>query len=441
MRRLGEMIGCPVLVIVVFAVVGVQPAHGQMDMLPQLFRDLPPEMQQGLPSEMTYEEYRQMTRNVDFFTMFMSAFLPGYAMFQVERQGLGWTIAGTRLFGAGLMGAAMVRQYQDWRSVKDMDFFSAPSPRRFRDNVLMFSGGLFINVVAWAADVAWAYRIANDDRDFVIYKYGLREGIEARGEHEDFEYIRSLIVQDFEDDRRLSEEIGRSLSRYTRDWPDGEYRAEAEYYLGSWHFRNDRPHRALLHLSRQLYFFPDTRFSQRSGQLASRVVQRSRERWPEDWDLLLQMIESAPLPERVRSGEGEWREAQTRHDPELLQQYLERFAALRHPELAELFVAEAFDLAFREPDSRFVDGALYRAGVSLRERSMRAEAIIAFTTVAAMYPDSRHWNDAMLSVGDLLAEEASDEQYAIRFFERLMRKAPGTSEAERAAERLADPEG
>ncbi|MFP4644973.1 MAG: tetratricopeptide repeat protein, partial [Spirochaetales bacterium] len=430
MQRFSSILVSLGLMIVFSTTLGVQRAHGQMDMLPQSFRDLPPEMQQGLPTNMTHEEYRQLTRNVDFFTMFMAAFLPGYALFQVERPELGWTVAGTRAIGAGLMGAATLRQYRDWRSVRELDFFSAPTPRRFRNNVLIFSSGLFINAVAWAADVGWAYRIANDDRNFVIYKYGLREGITSQGDEKDIEYIRSLIIQDYEDNQRLTEEIGDTLMRYLRDRPNGEYRAEVEYYLGSWHFRNDRPHRALLHLSRQLHFFPDSRFSSRSGQLASRIVQRERGRWPEDWELLLEMIESAPEPETDAGGTADW------YAPGRVREYLDVFASLQHPELAELFAAEAFDLASREPDAPFVDTAFYRAGVSLRARGERERAIVAFTTVAAMYPDSEHWAESVLSVGDLLSEEPRDSKYARRFYERLVREAPETPEGERAGERL-----
>ena len=433
-RYNGMAVGL-VLMIAFSTTLGVQNAQAQMDMLPQLFRDLPPEMQQGLPTEMSHEEYRQMTRNVDFFTMFMAAFLPGYAMFQVERPGLGWTVAGARVFGAGLMGAAVVRQYRDWRTVRELDFFSAPSPERFRNNVLMFSGGLLINAVAWAADVAWAYRIANDDRNFVIYKYGLREGLTSQGEQEDIEYIRALIIQNHEGNGRLTDEIGQALKRYIHDWPDGEYRAEVEYYLGSWHFRHERPHRALLHLSRQLHFFPDVRFSSRSGRLASRILQRERDRWLEDWELLLDMIEAAPMPESETDATADW------YAPQRVKEYLEAFAGLQHPELADLFVAEAFDLARREPDAAFVDSAIYRAGVSLRARGNREAAIVAFTTVAAMYRDSTHWPGAVLAAGDLLSEKPEDSRYARYFYERLVREAAETPEGERAAQRLADFEG
>ena len=69
-------------------------ATAQMSMLPQLFRELPPELRDGLPVEMEYDEYLEMTRSVDFFSMFMAIWVPGYALFGVGEPTLGWGVAG-----------------------------------------------------------------------------------------------------------------------------------------------------------------------------------------------------------------------------------------------------------------------------------------------------------------------------------------------------------
>ena len=89
--------------------VAARPVSAQMDMLPEIFRDLPPELQQGLPDQMSLTEYQQLTKNIDFFTMFMSMFVPGYGFFEVDKPGAAWTIMAGRAAGYGLMGTAVIR--------------------------------------------------------------------------------------------------------------------------------------------------------------------------------------------------------------------------------------------------------------------------------------------------------------------------------------------
>lgn len=424
--------------ITILATIAVTPLHPQMDMLPQIFRDLPPEMQQGLPHDMTHEEYRQLTRNVDFFTMFMSMFIPGYAMFQVERPALGWTIAGTRVAGTGLMIAAIARQWNDWHDLRDLDDLELPSYRRFRNNVFLFSGGVFVNAIAWAVDVAGAYRIANDDRNFVIYKYGLREGIEPGDEQAEIEYIRGMLLQDPDSEARVRGELGRALARYAALFPNGEYRAEVEYYRGSLAFRTGEPARALLHLSRQIYFVPDRRFTPQSQHLAARIVAAERTRWPEDWELLLEMFGADDVAFAARTGEA----IAGATDPEgekyaeRVRDYLERFAALRDSEFADLYIEEVLDIARRSAGSAYADSALYHAARKQESVGRAEEAIITWSVLATLYPDSPHWPTAMLRAGELLEERPGGEPYAARFYERLIDRMPESEEAREARRRL-----
>ena len=421
-----------------FAVLAVTPVHPQMDMLPQIFRDLPPEMQQGLPHDMTHEEYRQLTRNVDFFTMFMSMFIPGYAMFQVERPALGWTIAGTRIAGTGLMVAAIVRQWNDWQDLRDLDNLEPPSYRRFRNNAFLFAGGVFVNAVAWAADVAGAYRIANEDRNFVIYKYGLRRGLEPGDEHAEIEYIRGLLLQDSDSEARVRGELGQALARYAALFPSGEYRAEVEYYRGSLAFRTGEPARALLHLSRQIYFFPDHRFTPQSQHLAARIVAAERTRWPDDWALLLEMFGAEEVVFAGRTGEA----IAGATDPEgaeyaeRVRDYLEKFAELRDPEFADLYIEEVLDIARRSAGSAYADSALYHAARRQEAVGRTEEAIVTWSVLATLYPESRHWASAMLRAGRLLEEQRDGERYAARFYERLIDRMPESEEAREARGRI-----
>ncbi len=424
--------------IAIFATIALTPVHPQMDMLPQIFRDLPPEMQQGLPHDMTHEEYRQLTRNVDFFTMFMSMFIPGYAMFQVERPALGWTIAGTRIAGTGLMVAAIARQWNDWQDLRDLDDLEPPSYRRFRNNAFLFAGGIFVNAVAWAADVAGAYRIANEDRNFVIYKYGLREGLHPGDELAEIEYIRGLLLQDSDSEARVRGEFEHALSRYAEQFPNGDYRAEVEYYRGSLAFRTGEPARALLHLSRQIYFFPDRRFTPQSQHLAARIVAAERTRWPDDWALLLEMFGAEEVAFADRSGET----VADAIDPEgaeyadRIRDYLEKFAELQDPEFADLYIEEVLDVARRAAGSAYADSALYHAARKQEAVGRTEEAIITWSVLATLYPDSRHWPTSMLRAGGLLEEQPGGRPYAVRFYTRLIDRLPESEEALEARERL-----
>lgn len=79
-----------------------------MGMLPQTLRDLPPELESGLPSEMRFAEYRQLNRIMDFFTMFMSMFIPGCGLFRAEAPQLAWSIVGACVAGYAMMGSVFL---------------------------------------------------------------------------------------------------------------------------------------------------------------------------------------------------------------------------------------------------------------------------------------------------------------------------------------------
>jgi len=428
----------------VLALIVAPSVSAQMDMLPQIFRDLPPELQDGLPAEMTHQEYRQMERNVDFFTMFMSSFVPGYAMFHVERPALGWTIAGTRVVGTGMMVGAMARQWGDFRDLTRLDEVPDPDYQRFLGNAFLFAGGIFVNMAAWAADMIGAYHIAKSEEDFVIYKYGLRQGIAAQnGEEEqrEIEYIRRLVLQDDPRERRVREELKSALSRYGQSYPLGEYRAEVEYYRGSVLREEGEAARALFHLMRQIVFFPDARFSPASRQLAIDIVQSNRTAWPEDRELLLSIIDPEVEPfaylADVPAPAGEPGRWDSEARAARVRAYIDSFGRLRSPELRELFVAEALDIARRYPEATFAADALFAAAEQLAEQDETERAVVVYSMTAGAYPEADQWQEAMLRIGRLLHEELEEVEYAGSFYRRLLDRRPGTPQAETAREALA----
>ncbi|MFW5994505.1 MAG: tetratricopeptide repeat protein [Spirochaetia bacterium] len=426
----------------------VPPTAGaQMDMLPQIFRDLPPELQQGLPEQMTHEEYRQLNRNVDFMSMFMSMFVPGYAMFQVERPALGWTIAGVRLAGYGLMGLAIGRQWNDWRDIRNLENISLNKYDRFKENVFLFSSGIFLNGLGWAFDVGGAYHIAKQDRDFVTYRYGLREGLDegAGDEQRDIEYIRRLVLQNDPDERQVSEELHGALDRYRSTYPRGEHRAEAEYYEGSLFYSAGELPQALLHFTRQFYFFPDERYSPLSRGRALRIVQENRNEWPEDRDLLLSMMSADREPfasqgfgseESDEDGSDGFAEPGSERYARRVRAFLDGFRNLEGEEFRRMFADEAIAISQREPEASYAADALFAAAEQLEALGDFEEAVVTHTMLAGTYPESGRWRESVLSIGRLLEQELDEPEYAQRFYRRLIERFPDSGEASAARQEL-----
>ncbi len=391
-------------------------AEAQMDMLPQIFRDLPPELQEGLPESMEYEEYRRLNRNVDFFTMFMSAIVPGYALFQVEKPLAAWTIVGTRLTGYAMMATAVARQWDDWRDLTDLDSIPDPRYRAYLQNAFLFAGGIVVNGMAWAFDVLGAYHVSKQEKDFVIYKYGLRESMGSEEEEREIEFIRKLVLQDRPGEWQVRRELERSLQRYIDLYPRGNHRGEVEYYLGSLYAEEGEPGRALLHFARNLFLYPEGRFSEATRRTALGLVQRNRGEWSEDWELLISMFERS---EESRS-EGSMNER--------ILMYLEAFQELQSVVFRQLYVNEAIQIAAEAPEAPFADDALLGAARQLETLGETEEAIVAYTQLAGLYPASEHWELAVLRVGELL-RELNQPEYARRFYERLLESSPDSPEA------------
>ena len=396
-------------------------AAAQMDMLPQIFRDLPPELQQGLPEDMSYEEYRELNRNVDFFTMFMSMWVPGYGLFQVERPDLAWNVVGARAVGYGMMAAAMSLQWDNMRDLGRLSSLSDAEFKRALANIMLFSGGVIINGLGWAADVLAAYHIATREEGFVIYKYGLKAGIDGRdAEQRNMEYIRKLILQE---DPYLSDDLLLELQRYVNDFPEGEHRAEAEVYLGTVDAGRGCHGRDLLDFARVLLFHPDSRFAAESRRQAVRLAQEHREKWRADWRLLMNVLQRETGRAPAESGE-------------LFSRYLEGLARFRTPAFQELFVEEARRFSLQYQGHAFADDALWSAAGQLEKMGRYQEAVITLTELAYRFPETEQWALAMLRIGVLLEEQLNAPSYAEPFFERLVERQPDSRAAERARSRL-----
>ena len=428
-------------------------ATAQMSMLPQLFRELPPELRDGLPVEMEYDEYLEMTRSVDFFSMFMAVWVPGYALFGVGEPTLGWGVAGVRTGGAAMILTGMLRQWNDFSDIWQLSTITE-SPERYRSaitNASLMAGGFFINGVAWAFDVATAYRIAQNRKSYVQYKYGILTGLDGDTRARRESYIRSLAEQDVE---VVGGDLERSLRTYIRTYPDSDFIAEAEYQLGALLATREEDEEALLILLRQLAVHPDSRVTPASRRTAARLVQRNAREWESDRDTLLELVAApggevgtrhaadtagaagnaeapAGTPEAGINAEAASAASTSRYEF-----YLNGLRALETERFRELYVEQAADFVERNPQSPIAPRVLLTRGDHLAELDRHEEAIIAYTQLAVAYPASELWPEAMLKTGIGLEEQLAEPEYAARFYRRLIERRPDSPQAAEARQRL-----
>ncbi|MGM0673217.1 MAG: tetratricopeptide repeat protein [Spirochaetota bacterium] len=420
-----------VLFLLTFVVLATS-VSAQMDMLPQIFRDLPPELQQGLPKSMEYDEYEVMTRNVDFFSMFMSAWVPGYALFGVDEPGLGWTIVGARVGGLGMFVTGVLRQWQDLRDFWELSSI-ADSPQRYRraaGNFALVGGGIVINGLAWAFDVGAAYRIAQNRKNFVQYKYGVLAGLDGDERERREAYIRSLARQE---NPAVHDDLERSLRRYLDTWPESSFAAEAEYHLGTLLAMNGKDAEALIVLLRQLGVHPDPVYSPASKRTAAMLVQRNRSDWEDDRETLLELIGASRTPADAPDSPAEAADEEV--TPQF-ERFLRHVGELDEEAFKELYVSEATSFLEENPNSPIADQVLDTKASHLAELGRMEESVITYTQLASAHPGSELWETAMLRTAITLEQELGEPEYAERFYRRLLDRRPESPEASEARARL-----
>lgn len=392
----------------------------QMDMLPEIFRELPPELSSGLPDDMTYEHYRQMTRNVDFFTMFMSMWVPGYGFYQVERPGLAAGIMAERVLATGLMAAATIRQWSDIRDLGQLQQLSDVEYRSFLINAALFGSGIVLHGLGWALDVLGAYHIAKAENDYVLYRYGLVANVDGSNEERLRRYLRAAVIQ--EDDRlELSEE----LERYLRAFPDAEAAPEMVFHLGAIRARERDQTQAFAYLSRSLFAYGNHDYVEAAQQLLIGLVHRNRRAWAPDWDALWSMA-STSVP-------GDEAPEERYYD------FLLKLSEYRSEEFRKLFVQEARYYLWRFPGNPHEPRILYEMGRRAAELGLDAEAASSFASILHEYADSSFYYRAVEELGRLYGttlREASRAARVYEFAERAMDDGIIRAEREARAESL-----
>jgi TolA-binding protein len=397
----------------------------QMNMLPQLFRDLPPELQDGLPETMAYEEYLNMTRNVDFFSMFMAIWVPGYALFGVDEPALGWGVASVRGLGLGMILTGFGRQWRDLNDLWNLSTITNAEDRYERavQNLILVGGGFFLNGIAWAFDVSVAYRIAQNDKSLVQYKYGKLARYDGTIQDKQESYIRSLARQE---GGIVEEDLERSIRLYLRRYPESSFVGEAEYQLGALLAEQERDAEAVIVLLRQMAVHPDPRLSPASRRTAALLVQRNRGEWERDRERLLELVAAA----RTADTGADIGTADSSRERRF-ELFLNGIEKLEAEVFQEIYIEEAQAFLDQYPASPIADRILMSQARSYERLGRREDAVLTYTTLAATYPASDLWPEAMLRIGENLAE-LGERGYAERFYERLLSRAPQSEEAETA---------
>ncbi len=390
-------------------------AAAQMDMLPQLLRDLPPELQEGIPEEMTYKEYRQLNRNVDFFTMFMSMFVPGYGFFQVEKPGLGAAVAAGRTAGYALMTTGLVRQWNSLQDLGNTAELSVNDFNRLVTNAALFGSGILVNGLGWAIDVIGAYHIAKMEKDFVIYKYGLRKEIGGSGELNLISYIRKLQLQP--DDKQASLDLEYSLQHFVTLYPFSEYAAEAEFYLSLFYRRDNQPADALLHAGRSLFLYSDNRFTASVKRLGIDTVQSNTWKWKDDVPVLMKLTE-------IQAGGS---------DEENYYRFIKALEGLQHRDFRGLFPGETKRFLTLFPESKRSAEILLMRGGHFAEKQDWEAAVIEYIKCAALFPGSAYAPRALLAGAKILENKLDRPEYAAGYFREITKLYPETEEARQAA--------
>jgi tetratricopeptide (TPR) repeat protein len=362
------------LLAVLFLVATGNVAFAQMDWMPQLLRDLPPELQEGIPEDMTFDEYQKLNRNIDFFTVGMSMLVPGYGLFVVDRPVAGTSIAAARAVGYGLIAAGLVRQREDLRDLFNWENLNALQYERARNNFLLAAGGSAINMFGWGLDVLWAFHVANKDKDFVIYKYGLQRAFPAEGEAKSLRYIEALRDQPEE---RLSRDYERALAHHIDRYPYGESQARADFLLAEYRIRTGDHVSAAVHLARALTLNPNPRVTPQAQELLAAVLADNHPRWKINWQETLEKVadltptsDDADLPSR-------------RH-----LSLVQLLATAPHASFLEAGLVEVRRIltadppAVREPEVLITLGELYE------DLEQPGKALQAYTIVREFYPES-----------------------------------------------------
>lgn len=133
---------------------------------------------QPLPQDMTFEELTKLKRELNWKRIFAASLIPGYIHFYAGHSKLGWSIAGIRSVGFGMIGYSIIDEF-NYAGNFSLSFIGASDSvaalaSRSQRNLYLFLGGIAINLMAYAFDWAHGDYIIENEKNTVLYKFGIR---------------------------------------------------------------------------------------------------------------------------------------------------------------------------------------------------------------------------------------------------------------------------
>lgn len=127
-----------------------------------------------LPEGMSYDEFLKIQKHVDCSKIIIASIVPGFIHFYADRENKGWAVVGIRTLGYGLMGYALINQYQLINDTK-IDLNISDKQNRQNKNALFFAIGSFLNFAGFFYDWADGMLSIEEDRNMIYFKYGIDE--------------------------------------------------------------------------------------------------------------------------------------------------------------------------------------------------------------------------------------------------------------------------
>lgn len=418
---------------VLFACTVAAPAAAQMDMLPQIFRDLPPEIEQGLPVEMSYAEYRELNRNIDFFTMFMGLFVPGYGLFTVERPDLAWPMVGVRVAGYGMMSAAVALQWDNFQDIGNGDTLPETAYRRLITNSFLFGGGAVVAGLSWAADIGLAYHIAKEERDFVQYRYGVRATVSTRERDEqaaDEAYLRQMVAQPA--DPLLDTRLSSSLLAHATRYPDSDFAGAALYFAAMLLAEREEDIEALGPALRSAYLYPSGERADDSIRLAALLFERNTG-WRRSFEVASLVTTGSELDARSDSADIGLADADSR-----LLSLSTKLIQAETEEFTRLGIDQAQALLVLFPDTSLEVPTLTVLAEGSLQLGESRDAAQYLAMITLRHPENDLWAPSTLALAELYRDDLRDPEREEVLLRAIIENAPQSREAAEAQRRLSE---
>ncbi len=117
---------------------------------------------------------------------------------------------------------------------------------------------------------------------------------------------------------------------------------------------------------------------------------------------------------------------------EVFLSYLKDFSELTHPQFSRYIPQEAYRFLSLFPDTEYGFRVHFHLGEFYERRGKWNEAVIEYVKCAGLYPDFVLWEKAVLRAGNILDDKLRQEEYAEKYYNRLIEQSPESPEAEQA---------